>query len=413
MTQPKALMVEGFTSPAVGRAIARRLREARAGLTYRWLERIAERVSVEEERIFPTDELLNHVPLLVEAIAERVEDPGTGSPTSTAVVEKAAELGELRYRQGFSPYQILKEFEILGGIVLTFLEDVAREMGESVAARDFVIAAHRVQESLAAIQRATTARYLLLLDARVSDRERRLRTACLFVERDVRQRVDASLRVLDRMGIEDANGIELRGNLEILLAQAQALECITRSDGNARQQRNVTLASAAAEATRQVRDLAAERGVDVVIDADLPTVEVNAAAVEIALVSQLGAAIRFTRRSDRRRRIEISGRLEGGGARSELVVEVRDDGVDGQIDGETELARNYLLAAALDASTSDASAPDAETRDAPPPDGLALSLVRDAIEPVGGHVWVRAEADTTVLAFSLPCRRADDLPPPD
>jgi hypothetical protein len=43
--------------------LAARLRESRAELTTRWLDRIVARVSLDPNRIFPTDELLDHVPI--------------------------------------------------------------------------------------------------------------------------------------------------------------------------------------------------------------------------------------------------------------------------------------------------------------------------------------------------------------
>ena len=49
--------------------LARRLREAREELTGRWLERISARVSLDPYHVFPTDELLDNVPLLLLGVA--------------------------------------------------------------------------------------------------------------------------------------------------------------------------------------------------------------------------------------------------------------------------------------------------------------------------------------------------------
>jgi hypothetical protein len=53
--------------------IGRRLNDDRHALTARWLERIAARVSVPAREIFPTNELLDHMPLLIEGIAAFVQ----------------------------------------------------------------------------------------------------------------------------------------------------------------------------------------------------------------------------------------------------------------------------------------------------------------------------------------------------
>src|SRR4051794_19931585 len=51
-------------------ALANRIRDAREELTRRWLDRIAARVEIDPNRVFPTDELLDHVPLLMDRIAD-------------------------------------------------------------------------------------------------------------------------------------------------------------------------------------------------------------------------------------------------------------------------------------------------------------------------------------------------------
>ena len=93
-------------------ALAGALRESSTELTSRWLERIAERVNISPTKVFPTDDLLDHVPLLLDGIAAYLENPASEVTTDTPVVAKAMELGALRYAQGFDAYEILKEYEI-------------------------------------------------------------------------------------------------------------------------------------------------------------------------------------------------------------------------------------------------------------------------------------------------------------
>ena len=53
--------------------LAARIRGSRDDLTHRWLERISHRVRLHPNRVFPTDELLDHVPLLIEGVANLIE----------------------------------------------------------------------------------------------------------------------------------------------------------------------------------------------------------------------------------------------------------------------------------------------------------------------------------------------------
>ncbi|HLL84005.1 MAG TPA: hypothetical protein VK420_15175, partial [Longimicrobium sp.] len=75
--------------------LAQRMREGREGLVARWLGRIAERVTIDPNDIFPTDELLNHVPLLIDGIASYLADPAREIPNDVPVIAKAMELGAL------------------------------------------------------------------------------------------------------------------------------------------------------------------------------------------------------------------------------------------------------------------------------------------------------------------------------
>ena len=56
--------------------LAAELRRARTAVVRRWLDRIVARVTIGKNEVFPTDELLNHVPLLVDGIADYLETDG-------------------------------------------------------------------------------------------------------------------------------------------------------------------------------------------------------------------------------------------------------------------------------------------------------------------------------------------------
>jgi hypothetical protein len=98
------------TSPSsLATTLAKRMREARSDLTGRWLERILDRVALTPNRVFPSDDLLDHMPLLIEGIADYLENPAEPVAADTPVVVHARALGELRYTQAFDEYEILKE----------------------------------------------------------------------------------------------------------------------------------------------------------------------------------------------------------------------------------------------------------------------------------------------------------------
>jgi hypothetical protein len=83
------------------------MRASSDDITRRWLDRISARVRLDPNRIFPTDELLDHVPILILGIADYIENPQKVILAEVPVVAKAMELGELRFSQGFDEYELL------------------------------------------------------------------------------------------------------------------------------------------------------------------------------------------------------------------------------------------------------------------------------------------------------------------
>src|ERR1043165_3147069 len=77
--------------------LAASLREARNELVRRWLDRISARIALMPNSVFPTDELLNHMPLLIDGVADFIESGGQDIDTRTPVIAKARELGALRH----------------------------------------------------------------------------------------------------------------------------------------------------------------------------------------------------------------------------------------------------------------------------------------------------------------------------
>src|SRR5206468_4193657 len=95
-----------------------------------------------------------------------------------------------------------------------------------------------------------------------------------------------------------------------------------------RQQRHVALPAAAAEAARQLRDAARARGVEVRLG-NLPTIEVNAAAVELALANLLSNAIKYSDPAKERGWVEVTAHVGPTDERGVymLEVQVRDNGI--------------------------------------------------------------------------------------
>ncbi|MCY7380411.1 MAG: sensor histidine kinase [Gemmatimonadaceae bacterium] len=385
--------------------LASELRAARTDVVSRWLDRIVARVTIDQNHVFPTDELLNHVPLLVDGIAHYVEADGLDLEGHGPVEAKAMELGALRHAQGFDAYQILKEHEILSGILFTYLGDaLARVNPTEYSSADVAHVWRRVAEATDEIRQATMTHFLRMSAEQVRQREERLRRFNRMVSHELKNRVGA-IRGASTLLAEPWLEPDQRERFLRIIAQngeglqrvLENLTALSRLEGEARRQRNVLLPQAAAEVVRQLRDAAKLARVEVTIDDEIPAVEVDAAAVELCLANYVSNAIKYADPKKPTRTVVVSGELivPTAAREGELIVRVRDNGLGVPVEAREHLFEQFFRA-------HDATVTAEGT-------GLGLNIVLETVASLGGRSWAEfPEEGGSMFAFSLPSRREED-----
>ncbi|MDB4878276.1 MAG: ATP-binding region ATPase domain protein [Gemmatimonadetes bacterium] len=402
MTLPDSTAFQTDECPLAA-ALASRLREARSELTAKWLERIAARVATDPNHIFPSQDLLDHVPLLIDGIADYLENPTNEIGADTPVIGKAVELGALRHSQGFDAYEILKEYEILGGILFSFLARVADEVEEPCDNGELLVCGHRVFRAISIVQETTTGHFLRLADAQVAEREDRLRAFNRAVSHEIKNQIGTILgasEVLREVGgtMTDEQRIKfvdiISNNARIMRGTVENLVALSRGQTDPRQHRHVHLPNAAAESVRQLRERAQSAGVDVCVG-DLPDIEVNAAAVELALNNLVSNAIKYRDPKKDKPMVRIDGAIEDHDGERWVVVRVHDNGLGVPVELRQGLFQRFFRAH--------------ETVTRAEGTGLGLNIVRETIESLNGKAWADFTVDGTVFAFTLPLRRTSEL----
>ncbi|MGH7443453.1 MAG: ATP-binding protein [Longimicrobiales bacterium] len=381
------------------------MRSARTEIVERWLDRIAARVSIDPNHIFPSQDLLDHVPLLVDGIADYVESPSEEITADVPIVAKAMELGRMRHDQGFDVHEILKEYEILGGIMFHQVGSIIEEIDEPCSRTELFMCAQRLFRGIVVVQQVTTDHYLRLAAETIREREERLRSFNRVLSHELNNRIGAIMGASDLLAGDAELNDELRTRMTGIVANniremrdvVDNLVNLTRLDRDMRRQRHVRLPQAVREVARQLRDAASSRGVVVRIGEDIPSVEVDAAAVELCLGNYVANAIKYADMDKDERWVEISSEVHGSaeGGPCDVVVRVRDNGLGVPPDARDQLFNRYFRA-------------HAETVTGIEGTGLGLSIVRETIESIGGRAWAEFSEDGSVFAFSLPCRRKDE-----
>jgi signal transduction histidine kinase len=380
-------------------ALAQRLRASRDELTHHWLSRIAARVSMDPNRVFPTEDLLDHVPLLIDGIADYLAEPAAEVSMDSPVIGKAMELGALRHAQGFDAYQILKEYELLGGILFNYLSDIADQVPETCTRGELLACGQRVFRAIAIIQQTTTTHFLRLAQEQVADREERLGAFNRSLSHELKNRIGAVLGAAETMReVQEMSAAGREQFLEMIVRNARGMQNtmaniieLSRLERDTTQQRNVRLPAATREAVRQVREAALAARVQITVDDDLPDMEVNAAAVELCLTNYLSNAIKYRDPQRTDRSVWVSADHQPGAAGvGRIVIRVRDNGLGVPLEQRRQLFQRFFRAH--------------ETVTAEEGTGLGLSIVRDTAASVGGEAWAEFPEVGSVFAFSLPDR---------
>src|SRR6187431_3781924 len=129
--------------------IAERIRLADRDLAARWLDQLKELLPVDVNDIFPTDQILDHVPSLIREIADYVAAEAPDAiAANTAIQSKADELGVLRFEQQASVHQLLREYRILGSVIAQFVIDEVKTLPSGTPPSEAVLALTRVSDAV-------------------------------------------------------------------------------------------------------------------------------------------------------------------------------------------------------------------------------------------------------------------------
>jgi signal transduction histidine kinase len=393
------MSTETNTDCTLAGLIANALRDASEQLAKRWLYRIAERVDIEPEMVFPPGAGLDGMPLLISGVADFIENPVNEIATDTQLVNRAMEIGALRHEQGFDVYEIMKEYELLGGILFSHLARVADTVAGEGEQSNLLACGQRLFRAISLIQQATTVHFLRLADEKRRGREEQLRAFNRAVSHEIKNQIGTVVSASETLQVIPIEETARRERItEIIVRNAQVMQrtvenlvALTRTDNDARQHRHLHLAVAAREAARQLRDHSRAANVEIRLES-LPEVQVNAAAVELCLTNYLSNAIKYADPKKAHRYAVVSGSIEPAqhGGR-EVVVRVRDNGL-----GVPSEKRRSLFERFYRAHTA---ATEAEGT------GLGLSIVSETVASLGGRAWAEFPSSGSVFAFSLPYRR--------
>ncbi len=385
-------------STEFGTLIASRIRAEHETLAARWFERLLDLLPVDARDVFPSNSLLDHVPALIVEISACVRDGDEGSiAANTTILDKARELGALRHGQRASLHQVLREYQILGGVLVQFVLEEIDGMSALPAAPAGVVVVSRIHHAVDVLSQATVEAFVTLYTKTISDQNERLEQFTRMAAHEWRQPLGAlqfGVTVLREAAVGEQAARTLgiiERNVTHLVELTRKLESVARLQGSGRDSvvtQTVSASQVAHEAARQLREMAERRAVEIRIADLLPDLTVDVGRLELALVNLLSNAIKYSDPAKTGRFVDISGAANAEGW---CVIEVRDNGIG-------------IPKAAVGAIFQRFTRAHAERDGSLNVDGvgLGLSIVDDCVRAMGGRISVQSvEGQGTVFAISI------------
>lgn len=374
-------------------ALSTRLYAAQQMLASRWLERLNALLAVEKADIFPGDQLLDHIPDIIVEIAAFVKTPGGEAiAANTTIMAKASELGELRFAQRASVHQVLREYHLLGTILEDFITEQVELMGSQANGVDALRVCSRTSQAVRVLQQQTVDTFVAKYSETIDHQTTQLRGFSSLISHEIRQPLGvlkmiahllpapdpSSAHLVEKLGRNVTRLSEVAGKLERLASVTRA------ADRDSPHIQEVDLGGLVQDINRQLQDMIETRGVEIVIEPDLPRLHIDAARAELALVNLIANAIKYSDPGKARRVVRIA-RTPG----SNRSVVVEDNGIGIPADKVAAIFGAFVRAHAHRDEELGAQGL-----------GLGLAIVRECMDAMNGTVTVSSE-EHVGTAFTL------------
>jgi signal transduction histidine kinase len=386
--------------------VSQRVAVERPVLASQWLERLKEILIVDANHVFPSDQLLDHIPALIFEIAAYLRAPADEEiAANAAVIDKARELGALRHQQRASVHQLLREYEILGDILQKFVVDETARLALQPSSTECFEVFRRLSRAIATLMRTTVDTFVGEYTTTIHEQTERLKAFNRAASHELRSPIGTILfaaGILDKDRARIVHDDErlakiaatVRTNAERLLWLVENLQRIARLSEpvDVPSQQRIDVGTIASEVARQLTDMANSRGVSIRVAAGLPIIVADPARLELVLLNLVSNAIKYSNPRQREPYVEIAP-ADPPDVPEQSTIIVRDNGLGiPESDQEAVFERFFRAHAHLDRELGVTGS------------GLGLAIVADCVEALGGSI--RCESSTekgTVFYVTLPC----------
>lgn len=386
-----------------GDTLADRIVAEHQAIAGRWLHGLTQLVPVDESDVFPSETLLDHIPDLIREMARYLRAPDEQAiAANTAVIAKAQELGQLRHSQRATVHQVMQEYRILGSILTSFAREEVERLALGVAPAECIRVLQRLNDCVGVLLQTTVNTFVGEYMEETEQHAKRLESFNRLISHELRQPLGTLQYAVAVLKAAEVGADTVRRtratdvidrNVKRLIDLTHTLESLSRAragDGDAVDRQAIEPMTVAAEAGRQLREMADARGVEIRIVPDTCTLVVDVARLELVFINLISNAIKYCDASKASRYVEVS--VVQSDADRECVVGVRDNGIGIAVESVNAIFNQFFRAH-----------PDRDDELGVEGAGLGLSIVADCLQSIGGRITVESTVGTgTEFILVLP-----------
>ena len=386
--------------------VSQRVAAERLSLAGRWLERLNELLIVGANEVFPSDQLLDHIPTLIAEIAAYVRAPEDEEiAANAAVIEKARELGMLRHAQRASVHQLLREYEILGELLEDFVVAETARLGLQPTGAESFDVLRRITRAARTLMRTTVDTFVSEYTTTIQERNERINGFNRMASHELRTPIGTLMfaAAMLRQDVVQSDPSRLAriattisSNTERLSRLVANLERLTRLSAtlDVPSEQETDLQALALEVARQLDDMAAARGVTIRAAASLGPLVIDPARVELVLLNLVSNAIKYSDPQKPERLVEIGGTHDS--TEGLCSITVRDNGLGiPEADQPAIFDRFFRAHAHLDGELGVSGT------------GLGLAIVVECVRELAGSIACDSvPGHGTVFTVKVPCQRS-------
>lgn len=384
--------------------VSQRVSAERSVLAARWLNRLNELLLVEPNAVFPSDQLLDHIPTLIAEIAAYVKAPADEEiATNAAVIDKARELGSLRHEQRASVHQLLREYEILGELLEGFVIDETERLALHPTPAECLEVLRRMTRATRTLMRTTVDTFVSQYTTTIQERNERIKNFNRMASHELRTPIGTLLFASAMLNTDviqlDSDRVAriastISSSAERLSRLVTNLERLSRLTDplDMPSQQEVDLQALAAEVVRQVDEMATARDVVIRINvAEVPPLLIDSARLELVLLNLVSNAIKYCDPSKPDRFIEVAASLT---STEMCAIIVRDNGLGIAEQDQTAIFDRFFRAHShLDHALGVTGT------------GLGLAIVAECVRELDGSIRCESSLGSgTTFLISVPRR---------